>query len=48
MNTDKRGLKTRFLSAFIGVYRRPKSISSQLLSIHRSGAAVWLKADACA
>ena len=33
MNTDERGLKTRFLSAFIRVHRRPKVISSQLLTV---------------
>jgi len=31
MNTDKRGLKTRFLSVFICVHRRPKSIFPRLL-----------------
>jgi len=33
MNTDKRGLKTRFLSAFICVHRRPKLIFPQRCAV---------------
>jgi hypothetical protein len=33
MNTDKRRLKTEFLSAFIGVHQRPKLTFSQLLTV---------------
>jgi ribonuclease VapC len=32
VNTSRRGLKTKFLSALIGVHRWPKSISSHALS----------------
>ena len=45
MNTDERGLKIRFLSAFICVHRRPKLISSRLLAAALLAVAVLARAD---
>jgi hypothetical protein len=43
MNTDERGLKTRFLSAFIRVHQRPELFFSHLFRRLAAGAGVRLR-----